>query len=117
MHRILLVEDDPDVAPILEQMLLSAGYRVSTVGTVAGATLLLDHRAHDLLLTDVNLPDGNGIAVADRAKSEGVKTILVTGYALQLPPEELRRHEYLMKPVRSGELLAAVKRVLDSTPS
>jgi two-component system, NtrC family, response regulator HydG len=112
MHRILLVEDDPDVAPLLENMLLSAGYRVSKVGTVAGANLLLGHRLHDLLLADVNLPDGNGIEIADQAKGQGMKTLLVTGYALQLPAEQLRRHEYLMKPVRSRELLAVVKRVL-----
>lgn len=115
MHRILLVEDDPDVGPLLENMLLSAGYRVSKVETVSAARLLLDHHAHDLLLTDVNLPDGDGIDVADRAKGKGVRTILVTGYAFQLPPEELRRHEYLMKPVRSAELVAAVKRVLGSS--
>ncbi|HWI25985.1 MAG TPA: response regulator [Stellaceae bacterium] len=115
MHRILLVEDDPDVAPILEKMLLSAGYHVTKVGTVSAARLLLDHRSHDLLLTDVNLPDGDGIEVADRAKGEGVKTILITGYAFQLPQKELRRHEYLMKPVRSADLVATVERVLGAS--
>ena len=115
MSSILLVEDDPDVGPLLENILLSAGYKVSKVTTVAAAELLLAQRSHDLLLTDVNLPDGNGIAVADKAKTLGVKVVLITGYALQIPPDQLQRHEYLMKPVRARELLSVIGRALEST--
>jgi DNA-binding NtrC family response regulator len=115
MSRILLVEDDPDVGPLLENILLFAGHKVSKVATVAAAQLLLGHRSHDLVLTDINLPDGNGIAIADKAKDLGAKVVLITGYALQIPADQLRRHEYLMKPVRAAELLAVIERTLQST--
>jgi DNA-binding response OmpR family regulator len=116
MHRILLVEDDPDVGPLLEHMLLSGGYKVSKVSTVAAAQALLDDRAHDLILADVNLPDGSGIAVADKATALGMKTVVITGYALQVSSGELKRHEYLMKLVRAAELLATIGRILGPTP-
>lgn len=112
MYRILLVEDDPDVGALLEHSLGSAGYKVSKAATVSAAHLLLDHRSHDLVLTDVVLPDGSGVAIADKAQELGIRTLLLTGYGLHLPAHQLGRHECLMKPVRPGELFAAIKRVL-----
>jgi two-component system, NtrC family, response regulator PilR len=105
MHRILLIEDDPDVGTLLEHTLLAAGYRVSKVGTLAAAEPLLEHRSHDLLLADLSLPDGCGIDLADKARARGIKTLLITGDALRVPSERLAGHEYVLKPIRPRELL------------
>lgn len=112
MHRILLVEDDPDVGRLLEQVLVSAGYRVSKTASAEAAVLLLAHRSHDLILADVNLPDGNGVALADKGKELGAKTLLITSLSLRTPMDQLHRHDHLVKPFRPGELLAAIKRIL-----
>jgi CheY-like chemotaxis protein len=61
-----------------------------------------------LVLTDVKLPDGNGMAIADRARDRGIEVVVITGFALQIPAEQLQRHHYLMKPVRAAELLGAI---------
>ncbi len=117
MADILLLEDDPDVGPYLEHVLLDQGYRVYFAATVAEAQSLLHRRTYDLVVTDGRLPDGNGLTIADAAKDRGIKTLVVTGFALQLPREQLQRHEYLMKPVRAAELLGVVKLALGEGPA
>ena len=108
MNRILYVEDDEDVGPLMEHVLTSGGYMVEIATTVSQALSLLEGGSFDLVLTDGRLPDGSGVVVADRAKAQAVDVLIVTGYALTLPGVE--RHDFLMKPVRPAELLAAVDR-------
>lgn len=56
MARILLVEDDLDVRPLLEYVLgVEGGYEVTAVESVANATALLAAQPFDLVVTDVNL--------------------------------------------------------------
>ena len=111
-NRILLVEDDPDVGPLLEHALLHAGFRVHWTSTFNEAQALLQERSYDLVLTDVMLPDGNGLDIADTAKSKGVKALVITGYAFQFPKECLAQHDVLLKPVRPNELVSAIERRL-----
>jgi DNA-binding response OmpR family regulator len=108
INRILYVEDDEDVGPLMEHVLTSRGYAVEVATTVSQALSLLENGGFDLVLTDGRLPDGSGVVVADRAKAQEVDVLIVTGYALSLPGVE--RHDFLMKPVRPAELLAAVDR-------
>jgi hypothetical protein len=58
--------------------------------------------------------DGTGIEAADRAYAMSVRAVIVTGYALSFPKEQLGRFEFPLKPVRSAELLGAIRRVLDA---
>lgn len=108
-RHILLVEDDPGVGPLLEHVLMLAGYRVELADTVAEARSLLDSRSFDLVLTDVMLPDGNGIAIADAAKARGIKSVVITGHAFRIPASDLARHDMLLKPLRPREIVEAVK--------
>jgi DNA-binding NtrC family response regulator len=108
--RILLVEDDWDVRMLLEHVLRDAGYEVDSADCVAAARAQLGSHDYELVLADGILGDGSGIAIADAAVSRGFKTLIITGYMLRMGKEELARHEFLMKPVRPRELLAAVER-------
>jgi len=117
MDRILLVEDDPELRLLLEHVLLGAGYRVDTAATVAAAFDLLDGPPYDLVLADGRLEDGTGMMVAEKAGETGAKTLIITGYAFELPRDQLGRYEYLLKPLRPSELLEAVDRVLHSARS
>src|SRR5690348_4629654 len=110
--RILLVEDDPDVGPLLEHALLQAGFKVHWVNTAGEAQALLDERSYDLVLTDVMLPDGNGLDIADAAKVRNLKCLVITGYAFKFPKERLAQHEVLLKPLRPHELVEAIERRL-----
>jgi DNA-binding response OmpR family regulator len=110
--RILLVEDDPDVRPLLEHILLSNDFHVTTADSVAVASALLDSQPYDLVIADVNLPDGSGLRVADRAIAAGVRALVVTGQGLSLAPGSLAPYDYLLKPMRVEELLAGIRRCL-----
>ena len=111
-NRILLVEDDPDVGPLLEHALLHAGFRVHLVSGAVEAQTLLEERDYDLVLTDVMLPDGSGLNIADTANQRGIKSLVITGYAFQFPKERLAQHEVLLKPIRPNELVQAIERRL-----
>lgn len=117
MDRILLVEDDAELRLLLEHVLLGAGYEVDTAGSVEAACALLGSAVYDLVLADGRLEDGTGMMVAEQARESGAKTLIITGYAFELPREQLGRYEFLLKPVRPSELLEAVKRVLNPARS
>ena len=112
MDRILLVDDDVEVRPLLEHILLDNGYEVVTAESGATATRLLDAQPFDLVLCDVNLADGSGLTVADRAIAAGVKALVVTGYGMSLEPGSLAPCVYLPKPFRVIELLDGIERCL-----
>ena len=59
--------------------------------------------------TNLPLPDGNGLEIADRAP---ITTSILSGYVLPLPPDAADRHEVLMKPMRPSEFVAAVHRLI-----
>jgi DNA-binding NtrC family response regulator len=112
MSRILLVEDDPDVRLLMEHILLDAGYEVDVAGSMTGGGESLGRRSYALVIADGRLPDGNGMAVADKAREEGVKALVVTGYALSLPVEVIDRFEILLKPLRPRRRRPAAPQIL-----
>jgi DNA-binding response OmpR family regulator len=114
MAHILLVEDDPEIGPLLQHILLAAGHTVDAAASCAGALALLHSGAvYDLVLADGRLADGSGFSIADEGRARGAKTLILTGYALQFSRDELERHPTIWKPVRRNELLAVVERRLN----
>jgi DNA-binding NtrC family response regulator len=114
MARILLVEDDLDVCLVMKDALIDGGHAVEATGRVIAGFVLLGSHPYDLVITDVRLPDGSGVEVADRAWEKGIPALIVTGYAFDLPKDDLGRFEVLLKPVRPSELVRAVERVLQT---
>ena len=112
MPRILVVEDDVATRLFIEHVLIGGGYQVDTTGTIGGGTDLLQRRTYDLVLSDVKLPDGNGLRIADLAGEKGTKALMVTGHAFTLPDGTHERYEFLLKPVRAAEIITAVERAL-----
>lgn len=112
MPRILVVEDDAALQLFIQHVLLGFGYEVDVTGTMSSGTDLLQRRRYDLVLSDVKLPDGNGLQIADLAGERGAKALMITGHAFTLPTETHERYEFLLKPVRAAEILTAVERAL-----
>jgi DNA-binding NtrC family response regulator len=107
--RILLVEDDLGVRPLLEHVIASDGHEVLAVESVKNALLYLATQPFDLVVTDALLPDGSGMNLADAAKEKGVRTLVITGYGLSLPAGSLAQYDYLLKPLRPKEILEAIR--------
>jgi DNA-binding NtrC family response regulator len=105
--RILLVDDDEQVRPLLEYVLRDVRYVVDAAATVAGARAQLEQGRYEFAIVDARLPDGDGVEIADEAKRRGIKAVMLTGYSVA--PENAR-HDYLFKPIRPDELVRAVAR-------
>jgi DNA-binding response OmpR family regulator len=110
--RILFVEDDAEVRSFIEAFLTDAGYEVDTAGTVALGSSLLDTRKYDLAMVNGRLPDGTGLAVAQKAHQLGVKSLMVTGYAYEFDRQRPDYLTILQKPIRMSNLLQAIEIVL-----
>lgn len=115
--HILVVDDDEVVRAVIGACAAKAGYRVDQAEDAAGLRAWLDHGGIDLILLDVNLPDGDGLALAREIRARcDVGIIMVTergapdDRALGL---EIGADDYLPKPVYPRELLARIKNVLD----
>ena len=114
--HILIVEDEAKVRLLLRRCFEGEGYRVSEAGSGAEAVKLLAAGSFDLVTLDLNLPDGDGLAVGReiRARSE-VPIIMVTGKGDTIDRVvglELGADDYITKPFHVREVLARVRAVL-----
>ena len=114
---LLVVDDEPDLRTLYELTLLREGYDVDSAGSVEEAWTRLGERSYNAVITDMRLPDGNGIDLLRRLESarRGEKTIVITAYgSAENAVEALKAgaFDYLTKPVDLRQLLAAVEAAL-----
>lgn len=111
MTSILLVEDDIDLRDELSDYLVAAGYMVSGVGSVADAERALS-QTFDLLILDINLPDGSGLELCRRVRPYVRSGIVIcTGRSerdLRIGGLKDGADAYLVKPVDPQELEATL---------
>ena len=108
--RVLVVEDDFDVAEALRAVLASAGCDVAgPVSTVAEACELAKNAPLDAAVLDIALSPGTSAPVARSLLYRGCPFVFVTGFSnVDMLPEELRGHRVLLKPVDSETLQLAI---------
>ncbi|GFE87558.1 MHYT domain-containing protein [Steroidobacter agaridevorans] len=116
--NILLTEDDPSVAGIVEVMLADLGHRVVRAENAEEALRVLQSDVRiDVLVSDVVMPgDMNGVALAKRAEQlrPGIKILLSSGYAGETLEESLAHGgdwPFLRKPYLATELAEALARL------
>jgi CheY-like chemotaxis protein len=119
-ERILLVEDDAEVAGLVQEMLERLGYRVIRCANGAEAleTVLSAPQDFDLVVTDHMMPDLTGIRLAEELRGvlPGLPIVLVTGFGEAISGEEMQDvgiREIVRKPVLGVELSRAIRRVMD----
>ncbi|MFN5497377.1 MAG: response regulator [bacterium] len=79
---ILVVDNDPSVRNYLAHVIQGAGYECVTAATGAQALAEWQDRSFDLVVTDLNMPNGDGIALAKALqRSEAVPIVFITGFA------------------------------------
>lgn len=115
--RVLLVDDEPEIADVLRAYLEREGLFVETCGTVADALVLLGHEAPDILVLDVTLPDGSGLDVLRAASAPGsrIPTLMLTARsdeADRVVGLELGADDYVSKPFSPREVVARVRSIL-----
>jgi len=117
-ERILLVEDEPGPRLVAVRVLRDHGYHVMEAGNAADARRgFQESPPVDLVISDVVLPDGNGVelVLAFRETRPGLPVVMMSGYAderARWPEIRDRRLPFLLKPFSVAELLDAVARTL-----
>ena len=119
-HRILVIEDQEDLAEIYESALGKAGYEVTNAYTGEEGVAEFEANGADAVLLDMTLPEMHGTKVLEdiRNLSPSVPVVVVTGETLAESRDVCNRlgvQEYLSKPPEYDALLRAFKRAL-STP-
>lgn len=118
MYRILLAEDDSSMREYLARALTRVGYDVSSVGCGTEAMPLLQRERFDLLLTDIVMPEMDGIELAQKAShiDPAIRVMFITGFAAvalqsgRTAPEA----KLLSKPFHLKDLVAEVDRIFQT---
>lgn len=119
-RTILIVDDEPDLLEILSFSLEGAGYRTFTASSLREAIGLIRREAIDLVLTDVRMPEGDGLQILVEGKkmNPDIAVILMTGFA-DVNPSEAKAQgaaALLSKPFDHGRLLELVREHLGEKP-
>ena len=117
MNDILMVEDDVLVRVGLSRVLTEAGYRTRGAGSLAQALEQVASAEPELVVLDIGLPDGDGLACAARLREAGFEGPLVfltadDEAATVSRAIGLRAAAYLVKPVSGAQLIPAVQTAL-----
>ena len=119
-ENILVIDDESDILRTVESILTKEGYRVRSASGGAEAIEIFKSEPFDLVITDIRMPEMNGLEVMWRVKEmdEDVEVIILTGFAsTENAIQSLRddmAFDYLTKPLEKIEdLLLAVKRALE----
>ena len=111
---LLIVEDDLTFATMLKTWLTKKGFETETAGTSTRAKKLLASRSFDLILSDLRLPDQDGLSLLSwlRKQSNQTPFIIMTSYA-EIQNAVLAMKEgatdYIQKPIQPDELLKKIK--------
>jgi len=121
-HRLLLAEDDRGLRRVMETVLMDAGFNVTLAEDGAKALALYEQAAAEgaapeLIVTDINMPELDGLALLDRLKAHDPEALVicVTAYgSLDSAVAALRKgaYDYLTKPFRNDRLVAVCKNAL-----
>ena len=120
MPKVLIVEDDRDIALGLREDLIRHGYQVETVGDGEAAVIRGREDTWDLIILDIMLPRKDGFAVCRELRLAGIGTPIImltakTHEAEKIHGLELGADDYVTKPFSPKELRARIRAVLRRT--
>jgi two-component system, NtrC family, response regulator PilR len=115
---ILVVDDERSMREMLALYLSRAGYAVESAGSAAEARRALKAKEHDLVITDLQMPDASGLEVLAECKKLHAETqvIVVTAYATAetaIAAMKAGAYDYLVKPFKLDEVGLVVERALE----
>jgi two-component system, response regulator, stage 0 sporulation protein F len=118
--RILLVDDEENARTALARILARDGYEITSAGNGLEALEQLKISSFDLVVTDINMPEMNGMSFLRELNSlyPGINVIMITAYGeveSYIEAMSLGAFEYINKPVRIDEVKKIIKKVFRET--
>src|SRR5690606_1941258 len=119
MSKILIIEDDVSFCLMLKTFLTKKGFEVFNAFSFKEAETILNEKKIDLVLTDVRLPDSDGIQILQFIKevNPAIQVILMTGYTdikTAVNVMKMGAFDYVAKPINSDEILHTIKKALET---
>ena len=119
MKKILVIDDEPSMRELLSIMLRKESYAVEVAESRASAAAVLARGPVDMVITDVKLPDGDGIEILRHLRAASPETVVVvmTAYGsteTAVAALKLGAQDYLIKPFDVEELKIVVRNALDT---
>ncbi len=116
-QRVLIVDDEPDIRELLEITLLRMGLETRSAGDYSNATRLLKEEPFDLCLTDMKLPDGDGIALVEHIQQQFPQTpaAVITAHGsidLAIKAMKSGAFDFVSKPVSLDTLRNLIEKAL-----
>lgn len=118
MFSLLIIEDDLTFALMLSTWLGKKGFKVKVVASINEGYKLLKEESFQLVISDIRLPDGDGIELLKWSREQSISTpfIMMTNYAnIQSAVQSIKlgASDYVAKPVNPEELLQKIGEVLN----
>lgn len=117
--KVLIVEDDPDLADLMRRYLHAAGMDVRLAGSSREMAVALRAGPTDVVILDVNLPDEDGFSIASRLRDEPAMRLIILTARTQPDDRIMGRlvgaDSYLTKPVQFRELEAVIRNLIRRT--
>ncbi len=122
MAKILVVDDELSVRLVIQCLLNEKGYETAEASNGLAALKLLETTLFDLIITDLRMPDMDGMNFLREAKKleASPPVIILTAYtSIETAMEAMKSgvFNYLSKPFKANDLLSAVKNALDAGKS
>jgi len=116
-QRVLIVDDEPDIRELLEITLLRMGLETRSAEDYSNATRLLNEEEFNLCLTDMKLPDGDGIALVEHIQQEypNIPTAVITAHGsidLAIKAMKSGAFDFVSKPVSLDTLRNLIEKAL-----
>jgi len=117
---ILVVDDEPDIRRLVQEILEDEHYQVATAENAAAARAAFQQRRPDLILLDIWMPDTDGITLLKEWSRDGMleaPVVMMSGHGTVETAVEATRlgaYDFIEKPVSMGKLLVTVERALEN---
>lgn len=117
-RSVLVVDDEPDIRHLLQEILEDEGYAVSVADSASAAQLCIEEQTPDLVLLDIWMPDTDGISLLKSWRQSGelqFPVIMISGHGTVETAVEATRHgavDFIEKPVSLAKLLLNVEKAL-----
>lgn len=115
--KILFVDDSEDLLEVFQEVLSSEGYTVETATSGNNALGYLQNNTVDLIISDVRMPDGDGLHLAKNLPNPKTDIIFMTGY-LDIDPKDFQQTgilDLIKKPTKIETVIAIIESIRRGT--